>query len=141
MKKLPFILFILFVNPIFSQTSNPIIGTWLTQDKKAHVEINYINGKYHGKIAWLKFPFNPKNNKYLMDENNPDPSKKGMPLLNSLILWDFIKEGDEYVKGKVYDSRDGKTYSGKLWLNNDFTLKMRGYWGLFYKTETWTKVK
>ena len=50
-------------------------------------------------------------------------------------------DDDEYVSGKVYDSRDGKTYDGKLWLSENNSLKMRGYVGVFFKTETWTRIK
>mgnify|MGYP000038256449 FL=1 len=57
------------------------------------------------------------------------------------MLWNFTFNDNEYVGGKVYDSRNGKTYKGKLWLENDAILKMRGYVGIFFSTESWTKVK
>lgn len=121
--------------------SDEIIGTWLTEDKEAHVEIYKSANIYYGKITWLKEANNPKTGKPWLDEKNKEKNKKGLPILGSKVLWDFTYKTGEYTGGKVYDSRDGATYSGKIWLKNKTTLKMRGYWGFFYNTETWTKIK
>lgn len=125
---------------IFAQAGN-IIGTWLTEDKEAHVEIYNSKNTFVGKIVWLKEPNNPKTGKPWLDEENKDVNKRELPLLSSKMLWGFVYDDGEYVDGNVYDSRDGTTYSGKLWLENNNILKMRGYWGIFYSTETWTRVK
>jgi uncharacterized protein (DUF2147 family) len=125
---------------IFAQADN-VIGTWLTEDKEAHVEISKTNNVYYGKIVWLKDPNNPKTGKPWLDEKNKDVNKRKLPLLGSKMLWGFTYDDGEYVNGKVYDSRNGATYSGKLWLEDKNTLNMRGYWGIFYSTETWTRVK
>jgi uncharacterized protein (DUF2147 family) len=45
-----------------------VIGTWLTEDKEAHVEISKTNNVYNGKIVWLKDPNNPKTGKPWLDE-------------------------------------------------------------------------
>jgi uncharacterized protein (DUF2147 family) len=49
-------------------------------------------------------------------------------------------KGEEFINGSIYDSRDGKTYTGKIWIENN-TLRLRGYWGMFYATESWERVK
>lgn len=125
---------------IFAQADN-IIGTWLTEDKEAHVKINKSNNTYYGEIIWLKEPNNPKTGKPWLDEENEDVAKKKLPLIGSKMLWGFTYDDGEYVNGNVYDSRKGAIYSGKLWLENENSLKMRGYWGIFYSTEIWTRVK
>jgi len=124
---------------IFAQ-ADKILGTWLTEDKEAHIKIYKSNDLYYGKIVWLKEPNNPKTETAWLDEQNKDESKRKLPLLGANMLWDFMHRNNEYVKGSVYDSRNGAIYSGKLWLENPNTLKMRGYWGFFYSTETWTKL-
>ena len=126
---------------IFPQT-NPILGTWLTEDKEAKVNIYYQNKRYYGKIVWLKHSTNDAG-RPLTDLENPDKRKREQPLLNLIILHDFEydEKEDEYISGKVYDTRNGKTYTGKLWMENNNTLKMRGYWGIFYATETWKRVE
>lgn len=130
----------LFTTVNFAQADN-IIGTWLTEDTEAKVKIYKSNNSYYGKIVWLKEPNNPKTGKPWLDEQNSNKSKRNLGLMGSKMLWGFTYDGGEYTGGKVYDSRDGATYSGKLWLVDKNTLKMRGYWGIFYSTETWTKVK
>ncbi len=135
-----FVFFVLSGATTFAQSDN-ILGAWLTGDKSAHVEIYKSNNQFMGKIIWLKEPNNPKTGKPWLDEQNENPSRKIQPLLGSLTLWGFKFDDGEYTKGKVYDSRDGKTYTGKLWLTDNNTLKMRGYVGFFYSTETWIRIK
>jgi len=135
-----FFFFVLIGATTFAQSDN-IIGTWLTGDKGAHVKIYKSNNQFMGKIIWLKDPNNPKTGKPWLDEQNEDPSKRLQPLIGSLILWGFTFDDGEYTQGKVYDSRNGETYTGKLWLTDNNTLKMRGYVGFFYSTETWIRIK
>ncbi|MGB0886109.1 MAG: DUF2147 domain-containing protein [Chitinophagales bacterium] len=125
---------------LFAQ-ADKIIGIWLTEDKGAHVEIYKKGNIYFGKIVWLKEAINKKTGEAWLDEQNEDKSKRNIALLGSKMLWNFTFNDNEYVGGKVYDSRNGKTYKGKLWLENDAILKMRAYVGIFFSTESWTKVK
>ncbi|MFT5820399.1 MAG: hypothetical protein ACI8ZM_001641 [Crocinitomix sp.] len=141
MKKYLSIIILTFVGiTSFAQADN-IIGTWLTEDKEAHVKIYKINNIYYGKISWLKKPNDPDTGKPWLDKENETVSKRKRPLMGSKMLWGFKYDDGEYDDGSVYDSRDGETYSGKLWLEDKNTLEMRGYWGFFYSTETWTRVK
>lgn len=135
-----FVFFVLLGMTTFAQSDN-IIGTWLTGDKSAHVEIYKSNNHFMGKIIWLKEPNNPQTGKLWLDEQNEKTSNKMKLLIGSLTLWGFNFDDGEYTEGKVYDSRDGKTYSGKLWLTDNSTLKLRGYVGIFYNTETWIRIK
>jgi uncharacterized protein (DUF2147 family) len=140
MKKILFIILLFIANLLTAQTPDKIIGKWLTADKEAHIEIFYAAGKYYGKIVWLKQPINPKTGKAWLDDKNPDESKRNLPLMGSVLLKGFEKKGEEFINGSIYDSRDGKTYTGKIWIENN-TLKLRGYWGMFYVTESWERVK
>ena len=130
----------LFSSPLFSQ-SNSIIGTWLSADKKAHIEIYKSKDVYYGKMIWLKEPIDVKTGKPKLDKENPNTEKKSRPLLDLVILYNFKKEGEEYAGGYVYDCRSGKVYSGKLWLDGNNKLNMRGYAGIFFSTEVWTRIK
>ena len=75
-----------------------------------------------------------------MDIENDEDDKKLLPLLGSKMLWGFEFKKDEYIDGKVYDARDGATYKGKMWFEDKNTLKLKGYWGIFWKTSTWSRV-
>jgi uncharacterized protein (DUF2147 family) len=129
-----------WIGDIFSQ-SNEITGIWLTEDKTAHVQLYIEKGKLFGKIIWLKYPTEPNTKSERKDIENPDPLLRNQPIVGLIMVKGFEKIDHEYRNGTVYDSRDGKIYKGKIWLVDKNTLKMRGYWGMFYKTETWIRVK
>ncbi len=46
-------------------------------------------------------------------------------------------KGGNY-EGSIKDPRDNKTYRGKAWMAGN-NLKMRGYSGVFWKTNTWKR--
>lgn len=124
----------------FAYAQSEITGVWLTQDKEAKVKIYEQNGKYYGKIIWVK---NPKTEKGLpvLDDKNPVITLRKNTLIDLIILTDLNYEAKEWINGKLYDPENGKTYKSKIWLENADTLKVRGYIGLFYETEIWTRVK
>ena len=57
------------------------------------------------------------------------------------IIRDLEKDGDEWEDGTVLDPEKGKIYDCKIWLEDNETLKLRGYVAFFYRTQTWYKVK
>ncbi len=133
--------------PIMSvlAADNPdaVLGTWLTDKKDSKIEIFKKNGKYYGKIIWLKEP--NRNGKPKLDDNNPDEKLKKRKLLGLEILKGFEYDEDNvWEDGEIYNPRDGKLYSCKMELSEDGkVLEVRGYVGisLFGKTSVWTRVK
>lgn len=133
MKKYIFVLFVLFANFIFAESP---VGTWKTIDDKtkkakSYVKIYEYNGKIYGEIKEL---INP-------DEPNPLCTKcKGQyhkkPIIGMTILWDLVKDDDEYKNGQIIDPQSGDVYRCKIWVEGN-TLKVRGYLGPLYRTQTW----
>lgn len=121
---------------------NQIVGKWLNQDKDAHIDLYQQKGKYYGKIIWLKTP-NNDNGKPKVDDKNPNKSLKNTPILGLVFMKDFSynTEDKEWTDGSIYDPKSGKTYSCTVWLEDNNTLNVRGYWGFIYNTSTWTRVK
>jgi len=138
MQKIIIILFLFLVTKTFSQ--NQIVGKWLSEDKDGITEIYEQSGKFYGKITWLKKP-NDEKGRPFTDTENPDKGKRNQSLIDLLILKDFYYQGKEWKGGTIYDPESGKTYTCTMWLSDRNTLIVRGYWGLFYQTQTWTKVK
>lgn len=125
-----------------------ILGIWNNQEKDAKIEIFKCSDRYCGKIVWLKVPNYPEDSKDgvpgtpKLDHNNPDLSLKAKPILGLEIVHDFIYKGDnKWVEGKVYDPKNGKTYSGKMTLVSPNQLDLRGFIGisLLGRTTTWTR--
>ncbi len=140
MKKLFLINFLAFIFINNIQAQNEVVGKWLTENDKAKVEIFLSQGKYFGIIRSLKVP-NDEAGKAKVDKKNPDESKRKEPLIGLLFLKGFTYDAKEkeWTGGTIYDSESGKTYKSKFWINADGEIKLRGYWGIFYKTQVWKK--
>ncbi len=123
----------------FAQAADPIVHLWYNSEGTAKIQIfKADDGKFYGKIVWLKVPLvdvKPK-----VDGNNPNKSRRNDPLNGLMILRGFTKHGDHtYEDGTVYDPKNGKTYSCTI-NHQGNTLEVRGYVGisLFGRTAKWT---
>lgn len=122
-------------------TKTSIVGIWLNQDKAAKIQIYEQGGKLFGKIVWLKEP--NENGKPKTDNKNPDKARHNDPVINSVMLKNFVFDGNStWEDGTIYDARSGITYSCYLILQEDKTLKVRGYVGIswFGQTNIWTRI-
>jgi uncharacterized protein (DUF2147 family) len=112
-----------------------IIGQWLADDGSARFEIFKADGKYHGKIVWLKDPaYGPADKepgKPVHDRHNPDASKRNQPLVGLVMLKDFeYTGGNKWEEGTIYNPDSGKTYNANLSLKDPTRLKVHGYIGI-----------
>jgi uncharacterized protein (DUF2147 family) len=130
----------------FASSINQIKGIWLTENKRAKVEIYNCAGNAEtlcGKIVWLLEPNDDKGNPKI-DQENPEESLKNRPLFGLEILKGFTPVEDSpgsWENGSIYDPKEGKTYRCTMDLQEDGTLEIRGYVGipLFGKTQVWTR--
>ena len=117
---------------------DPIEKYWFDGEKNAKIHIYKArDGKFYGKIAWLRVP--DRNGKPKVDERNPDPKKRTQPIMGLVILRGFEKDEDgQYEDGTIYDPKSGKTYSAKMTLKGN-KLDVRGYVGISMigRTTTW----
>ena len=115
------------------------VGVWKTIDDetgepKSFVQIFEWQGKVGGKITKLINPSEP----------NPkctacDGSRKDQPIEGMVIIWGMSQDGDGYSGGQILNPKDGKIYTCKMKVEGN-TLKVRGYIGPFFKTQTWHRV-
>jgi uncharacterized protein (DUF2147 family) len=63
---------------------------------------------------------------------------KDKPIVGLVIIRDLGPSGGRYKGGTILDPEDGKVYKAEIWVE-DGKLKVRGYLGFFYKTQTWVK--
>lgn len=117
-------------------------GFWFNQEKDAKIEIyKATDGKYYGKIVWLK---NPNDDKGVpkTDFRNPKANLAKRPLMGLSLLKGFVKDSDKvYDDGEIYDPKSGKTYSCTITVKDANTLSIRGYIGISMigKTTIWTR--
>lgn len=115
-----------------------VVGVWTTIDDKtgkpkSKVELFESGGKLYGKIKEL---INP-------DEPNPKCTKcKGallnQPVIGMQIVNGLSKTADGWEGGTILDPNNGETYKCKIW-NEGGKLKLRGYIGFLFRTQTWVK--
>jgi uncharacterized protein (DUF2147 family) len=137
----------LAVAAAFAASPDGILGLWTTKGGGARIEIYKCGANYCGRIAWLKEAVYPADSKDgapgtpILDRNNPDPELRKKLLVGSPILIDFVFDGDLWTDGKIYNSENGKIYSGRLTLISPDQLNVRGYIGipLLGGSTTWTR--
>ncbi|WP_444942935.1 DUF2147 domain-containing protein [Microbulbifer sp. ZKSA006] len=117
-----------------------ILGNWRTIDDetgetKSIVNLYEKDGKYYGKIVDLLL----KPDDTICDQCPGD--LKGKPMVGLDVITDMVKKGDKYEGGEILDPLKGKVYDCKIWLEDDNTLKVRGYLGFLYRTQTWHRAE
>ena len=120
-----------------------VTGQWKTIDdntgeEKSIVELYEKSGKVYGKIVKL-FRKPGEDADPVCDECPEDDSRYKKKIIGMEIIKDMKKSDNEYKEGNILDPKDGKIYRCKIWLEGH-DLKVRGYWGPFFRTQTWKKV-
>jgi uncharacterized protein (DUF2147 family) len=119
------------------------LGNWNTVDDKtgkvvSEVQLYDQGGKVYGKIVGLTEP-NDDKGKPKTCTKCPG-ADKDQPIVGLVIIKDLSSDKDRLKGGTILDPEDGKVYKAELWSEGD-KLKVRGYLGPFYKTQTWMKAK
>jgi uncharacterized protein (DUF2147 family) len=140
----------LSMSHVSAQTAaDKIVGFYLTRDDETKKEKSQVqifknsNGKYYGKIVWLKEP--NENGKPKLDKYNPDVKLQKRAIMGLEILKDFTynKNDAEWSKGSIYNPSSGKTYNCYIKFESPTSLKIRGYIGAAWmglgKTAIWTR--
>src|SRR3978361_1211237 len=82
---------LLGLNSMAKAQADKIEGLWFNDIKDAKIQIyKSTDGKFYGKIIWLKEPL--KNGKPKVDEKNNKDNLKNQPLVGLLILKGFKKD-------------------------------------------------
>lgn len=116
-----------------------ITGLWHTVDDetgevKSIVEIYQQNDKYFGKVKQLLLkPADTLCTKCKGED-------KDQPIVGMVILKDLEKKDELYTGGSILDPAKGKVYRSRAWLEEG-NLQVRGYLGLFYRTQTWYRAE
>ncbi|HEY0653394.1 MAG TPA: DUF2147 domain-containing protein [Chryseosolibacter sp.] len=128
----------------FTGFGQSIVGKWVTIDdnsgeEKSVVEIFEKGGKFFGKVTKLYRDANEDPDPVCDECDNDDPRYK-KKIIGMEIIRDMKKSGEEYSDGDILDPENGKVYKCKLWIEGG-ELKVRGYWGPFFRTQSWKKAQ
>ena len=125
----------------FSQSS--LLGKWTTIDDdsgeaRSIVEIIERDSKVFGKI--IKLYRNPGEDPDPICDKCPDDDDRYNKKIIGLEIIRNMKWSEMVLsEGSILDPESGKIYQCKIWLEG-VELKVRGYWGPFFRTQTWKKV-
>jgi uncharacterized protein (DUF2147 family) len=125
-----------WLSPSAAYAADPI-GEWLIEDADARVRIAPCGVELCGNVAWIK------EGAPTVDVNNPDTAKRTRPLLSSGVLLGLKPSGAGQWTGKLYDAKNGRTYTGKLTIVDERHIKVAGcvLGGLICESQTWTRTR
>lgn len=123
-------------------SQNTVIGKWKTIDDetsqpKSIVEITEKDGKVNGKIIKL-FRGPGEDPDPVCDKCSQDDARHNKKVIGMEIIKGLSKDNTDYSGGTILDPADGRVYRCKIWLNGN-NLMVRGYWGPFFRTQTWIR--
>lgn len=133
-------MFAILIAPAGSAQANDL-GTWLTTDRKAKVELRECGGTgLCSEIVWLKEPVD-ENGKPWRDILNQDTTKRGRPIIGMDILEGLKKVGPKTWSGNIYDPEKGKAYYLKFIKLQRDKVEIRGCMssGWPCRTKYWTR--
>jgi uncharacterized protein (DUF2147 family) len=121
----------------------PVVGRWNTIDDKtgkvrSTVELYEQGGKVFGRIVGLAEPKDESGTARICSKCTG--ADKDKPVVGLVILRDLNADGERYKGGTILDPEDGKVYKAEVW-TQDGKLRVRGYAGLFFRTQEWAKAK
>jgi len=124
-------------------TGDGPVGKWNTVDEKSgqvvsEVQLYDQGGKLYGRIVGLANPTDANGKPKVCSKCQG--AEKDQPIIGLVIVKDLSPDKDRFKGGTILDPADGKVYKAELWSEGE-QLKVRGYLGPFYKTQTWVKAK
>ncbi|MEX0807616.1 MAG: DUF2147 domain-containing protein [Dongiaceae bacterium] len=130
---------LLMVGPANAES---LLGVWLHENQRIHIEIFPCEDLFCGKIVWLKFPNDEQGNP-ITDIENPDPALRDRALMGLLLLQGLRQTGPRsWENGQIYNPDDGENYLADMEMRADGTVDMRAYvlMPMLGKTLVWTPV-
>lgn len=129
------LLFLLLFIPsgLMAQDADRILGLWQNETKDKVVEIYKVNGRYYGRIHWLREPKNPDGT-WRRDIHNNDAALRSRVLLGMDVFRHFEYDADdeEWDNGEIYSEYSGNTYNAKMWITDNGELRVKGYLGFLW---------
>jgi uncharacterized protein (DUF2147 family) len=115
-------------------------GTWLSEDGGTKVHIANCGGKLCGTVVWLNRSIDPSTGKPKTDSLNPDPSKRGRPLLGLQVVHGLTPNGADKWSGQIYNADDGNTYQAHVMVVSNSAMKVEGcVLAVLCKGQTWSR--
>lgn len=112
---------------------NSPIGEWITEKGEGRIRIEECGPNLCGYVATAK----PNET----DAKNPNPALRSRPMLGLPILINMKPTKPNRWDGKIYNTRDGATYTSHMAIRNPNTLRVEGCLMMFCGGQNWTRAQ
>jgi uncharacterized protein (DUF2147 family) len=121
--------------------ARPPEGNWISQDGGTKVRVSTCGAhSLCGTVVWLGQPIDPDTGKPKTDKHNPDPTKRGRPLIGLQVARGLTPSGPNTWPGLIYNADDGRTYKAYLTVQGDGAAKVKGcVLAVLCKAHTWKR--
>lgn len=124
--------------------SDPAEGFWKSIDEQGTItafwKLWIEGGELKGTI--VKVP-GKSDSEVCTDCKGDSKQFSNKPIIGTVWMFGFKKDGDKWAKGKIVDPSEGKVYWASVKsVNGGGAVEMRGSidkWGLAGRTQTWKK--
>src|ERR1700744_5172212 len=116
------------------------IGLWRDSDGSI-TEIRSCGAALCGFLVSINPPRDPETGQPWKDKNNQDARKQNRPLVGVEVLHSMKPDGSKKWSGQLYNTDDGKTYSGTLIEVDAKTIRVEGCSGPLCGGENLSRVK
>ena len=119
--------------PLKAASADDAVGTWKTKTGR-HVQLYKCASNLCGKIV--------KAEAGAKDSKNPNPKLRTRSLKGVQILRGAKKTSNTAWKGTLYNTRDGKLYTGHITVVSKSSVKLSGcgFGGMICKSEFWSRL-
>ena len=116
-------------------------GTWVSEDGGLKVRLSDCGrNRLCATVVWLGEPNDPATGKPKTDKHNPDPAKRGRPLIG-LHVAGLKPSGPNRWSGLIYNADDGHTYRVQLLVQDSSTVRLQGcVLHVLCRGHTWTRI-
>lgn len=103
----------------------------MSLENNLEVEVFRSGNEYKAIVVWFddsddkSQPMNLRCDIKNLNETLRTRKIIGMEIMHGLV---FNEDEEEWQDGRIYDSRTGKNWNVKAWINKEGNLKVRGYW-------------
>lgn len=115
-------------------------GMWTTEDGEAQIRVEDCGGALCGTIVSLHNPVDAKTGRPVTDKNNPDATRRNLPLIGVQILRAMKPSGKpDKWNGDIYNPQDGNTYQAQMIVKGAAQLRVEGCMLFICSGETWKR--
>jgi uncharacterized protein (DUF2147 family) len=130
---------------LHAQNADAILGKWMDENQETIIEIYKPANQnfYNGRVVWVKDSLGSFG-EGLRDVLNDNTELRSRKVLGTNMLEGFVwDDTDTWRKGEIYYYQTGNDYNGKIYLNEEGQLKLKGYYSVLFflgRTKTWNRV-